>query len=1079
MNIEIEKLTTWSAGREVRTQNGPRILRKGPLTAEYRAAWRANKEAMKAVGLSMGPVDRNDPQGDWEAIWWQPLNGEVAKERDAAVEASRATDAAVEIPAPDGLAYMPFQKAGIAFATGKSGVLLADEMGLGKTIQAIGIINADPSIKRVLVVCPASLKVNWRNELNKWLVRPARVAIQNSGQPWAGSVADIIVVNYDILGKFTRQLMSETWDLLVADECQYAKNPQAQRTKLLVGAQRKADREKYPGIRAVRKVAATGTPILNKPVELFPILDYIAPGQWGFKDKIRYCKGYKGRWGWDFTGHAHEEEFQRRLRETVMVRRLKRDVLTELPAKRRQIIELDAGDAASLCAEEVDLYDGNSEEIEAASADKALAEAADDEEAYKNAVARLRSAQKVAFERISKVRHEVALAKVEQAVDHVMDVLESTPKLVVFAHHLDVIARIERELTERLQAEGSASNPVCVVTGQTPVGERQGIVDRFNTDPGKRALILGIHAVGVGLSVKASVGVFVELEWVPGIISQAEDRCLLEKSLVCYRRPAIMSGMSLTAIENIREGDEVLTEAGKFAKVLRVHQHSEHHPMVTEIEYVGWHEPLRCTYDHAIFVRRDGKNRWVLAHELLPNDSMVFPKMADCTPLQYVEIKKEWRLYETGQKSQKCIKCGASQIEARSMCRVCYRKEIHGKSRPPKPVQINPRYVRLPDHIEINDEWLYLFGWYAAEGFASISPGKSRFVSFSGHEEEEPTLRRIEKTINALGIKCGLCRNRKTKGIELRAYSGELALWFRDWFGHTAAHKKLPDVLTEVSSEQSAIILRGYTDGDGCRRSHSDGKSVEVRWSSKSQQLSWQMAMLAVKAGFIPRMKVEGDQQWAGAYTDGRCGNKRLREQDNEFIYRPIRSVKTERVKDHKWVKLYDLTVEGDHHSFTVGFATVHNCHGIGRGIEGEPLLVQHLVLEGSLDSRMAKIVVAKQDVADRMLDKDMAKLATGEPVTALDIEFDADKVQREDAKAEDPELHDAVLRGLQMLAGVCDGATMRDDMGFNGCDARIGHSLARLSRLSPKQVALGRRLLIKYRRQLPDDVNAKIRDNE
>jgi hypothetical protein len=158
MNIEIEKLTTWSAGREVRTQNGPRILRKGPLTAEYRAAWRANKEAMKAVGLSMGPVDRNDPQGDWEAIWWQPLNGEVAKERDAAVEASRATDAAVEIPAPDGLAYMPFQKAGIAFAlrvfgidvskaeshdscenqtlnrkgcpSRSVGVLLADEMGL-------------------------------------------------------------------------------------------------------------------------------------------------------------------------------------------------------------------------------------------------------------------------------------------------------------------------------------------------------------------------------------------------------------------------------------------------------------------------------------------------------------------------------------------------------------------------------------------------------------------------------------------------------------------------------------------------------------------------------------------------------------------------------------------------------------------------------------------------------------------------------------------------------------------------------------------------------------------------------------
>lgn len=666
MNIEIEKLTTWSAGREVRTQNGPRILRKGPLTAEYRAAWRANKEAMKAVGLSMGPVDRNDPQGEWEAIWWQPINGDVAKERDAAVEASRATDAQIDVPAPDGLAYMPFQKAGIAAMRSRPATLLCDSVGLGKTVQAIGVVNCDESVKSVLVVVPASLKVNWKNELRRWLVRPLSVAVQNAGEPWVGDSTDVTVLNYELLGKFP-QIYTRQWDMLVADECHAVKNRKAQRTRFLLGATKKEDREQFPGVRATRKIFMTATPILNKPIEIFPLLESLEPGRWGWKDKVRYCAGFQGRWGWDFTGHAFEEEFQRRLRENVMVRRLQRDVLKELPPKRRQIIELPCNGSQDLVDEENEIYDRQQADMEAAQADMALADAADDGEAYKAASDRLKRAQKVAFSEVALVRHQVAMAKVPQVIEHVRNVLEDTSKVVLFCHHLDVAAAYGAEF-------GVES---LTVTGETAQDKRQEIIDRFNSDASVRVLILGIRAAGVGLSVKASVEVFAELDFVPGIVNQAEGRC-----------------------------------------------------------------------------------------------------------------------------------------------------------------------------------------------------------------------------------------------------------------------------------------------------------------------------------------------------------------------------------------------------------------YGIGRGIEGEPLLVQHLVLEGSLDARMVKTIVAKQDVADRMLDKPLEALAVGEPVTAVDIDLPA---VQEPKKYEltDPELHDAVLRGLQMLAGVCDGAAMRDDMGFNGCDARIGHSLARLSRLSPKQVALGRRLLIKYRRQLPHDVNEKIRGKD
>src|SRR3972149_6701754 len=119
--------------------------------------------------------------------------------REQTITASRATTADVAIPAPDGLEYLPFQCAGIGFALDRSATLIADEMGLGKTIQTVGIINADASIKRVLVICPASLKLNWRRELTKWLVRPLTIGIAST-QEWP-EAADIVICNWDIASK--------------------------------------------------------------------------------------------------------------------------------------------------------------------------------------------------------------------------------------------------------------------------------------------------------------------------------------------------------------------------------------------------------------------------------------------------------------------------------------------------------------------------------------------------------------------------------------------------------------------------------------------------------------------------------------------------------------------------------------------------------------------------------------------------------------------------------------------------------------------------------------------------------------
>jgi SWI/SNF-related matrix-associated actin-dependent regulator 1 of chromatin subfamily A len=154
------------------------------------------------------------------------------KEVLAAVEASRATDAVIEAPAPEGLSYLPYQRAGISYALNRAGSLVADEMGLGKTIQAIGVINGDETIRRVLVICPASLKLNWNRELGRWLVREATIEIVNGGRTITtkGGDLQIVIVNYDVLKKWRDSLLADAWDLVIVDEAHYCKNAKAQRT---------------------------------------------------------------------------------------------------------------------------------------------------------------------------------------------------------------------------------------------------------------------------------------------------------------------------------------------------------------------------------------------------------------------------------------------------------------------------------------------------------------------------------------------------------------------------------------------------------------------------------------------------------------------------------------------------------------------------------------------------------------------------------------------------------------------------------------------------------------------------------
>lgn len=431
-----------------------------------------------------------------------------ADRRNETLRASRAMAADVDLPCPRGRAYLPFQKAGIAFAIASDATLLGDEMGLGKTIQALGVINSVPAINRILILCPSSLKLNWQIEARRWLVRPMTIGIVKGD--WFPLTTQMVVCNYDVLSRHEHKIKSILWDLVIIDEAHYIKNPKSLRTRIILGQPGKSE-----PIRADRKILLTGTPISNRPIELWPLLHYLDPARWKnfYRFGSRYCGMKKGRFGLEFKGADNLAELQETLRSTVMIRRLKRDVLPELPPKRRQLLVIERDDLAALMADECVIWDRSRAAVLMARCAMSGVPAGDKH--YRQAVEKLRKAESLAMTEMSRVRLEIAKAKIPDVIECVRDGLTSG-SIVCFAHH--------REVAAAIHAAFAAQS--VIVTGEQAVIERQGAVERFQSDE-KIVLFVGtIGAAGVGYTLtKATHVIFAELDWTPANLTQAEDRC--------------------------------------------------------------------------------------------------------------------------------------------------------------------------------------------------------------------------------------------------------------------------------------------------------------------------------------------------------------------------------------------------------------------------------------------------------------------------------------------------------------------------------------------------------------------------
>lgn len=481
LEIDIESLLKWSEPKTISTKNGLRTVRDATPTPKFHDLWANNRNALYEAGLSLGRF-----RGEEKVSWWQPVQIDTD-----AVEQSRQGEAeAGDLVGPEGFDYLPYQCAGIRYCIERNRVLIGDEMGLGKTIESIGVVNNVEAIKRALVISPTSLMRNWMREVERWRVdgAPLHVVKKDREIPKEGPVTAF--ATYPMLVKLESKLKNGDWDVIIYDEAHWMKNPKAQRTAAGLA------------LDAERMLFLTGTPILNRPIELWSLLQKIDPSTWfSWKNfATSYCAGFQhvtpnGKLVWDVSGASKQEELQQRLRSTCMIRRLKKDVLTELPPKRRSVVLLG---------------DGEGKESRKVHEDKL--------KALSEAFSEARSLQAPEFEEIARELAELGMRKAPMVADAIVEMLDSVDKVVVFAHHHAVMDIIQERMDE-------AKMGVAKITGKTHKDLRQAEVDRFQGDPECRVFIGSIAAAGVGLTLTAASDVaFAELPWRPSDVSQAEDR---------------------------------------------------------------------------------------------------------------------------------------------------------------------------------------------------------------------------------------------------------------------------------------------------------------------------------------------------------------------------------------------------------------------------------------------------------------------------------------------------------------------------------------------------------------------------
>ena len=390
----------------------------------------------------------------------------------------------------------PHQRAAVRYVLETRRTFVCDDMGLGKSITAIAALEAAQQYPAV-VTCPPNLTLNWEAEYKKWLPS-RRVAVVRNRKEFPSDY-DVVVVGHSNLHHYQKELAGHAGYVL--DESHAFKNFDAQRTKAAVKMAKGAE----------FVICLTGTPITNRPAEFAPQLQILGRlddfggkvGYWRY-----YCAGFKDQWNrWNISGARHLDELNDKLRGSCMVRRRKEDVLEELPPvlHNRQLVEVPLGEYRKAEADIVRYVMERAKEIAAELGVSPGAAAVR---------AKLAAESQEHLVRISVLRRLAAQAKFDQVVEVVEELRDEGRKVVLAAHHRDVVGA----LADRFGG--------LRIQGGMKLEEVEAHKSRFQSDPAADVMTISMEAAKTGHTLTAAADVvFVELPWTPADVDQTYSRC--------------------------------------------------------------------------------------------------------------------------------------------------------------------------------------------------------------------------------------------------------------------------------------------------------------------------------------------------------------------------------------------------------------------------------------------------------------------------------------------------------------------------------------------------------------------------
>ncbi|XP_016906021.1 SWI/SNF-related matrix-associated actin-dependent regulator of chromatin subfamily A-like protein 1 [Apis cerana] len=378
---------------------------------------------------------------------------------------------------------MPFQREGICYGISKGGrCMIADDMGLGKTIQALGIAHYFRKNWPLLIIVPSSMRYQWAEAIYTFLPSvPTHYIYQFANTKDIIDDSKIVITTYDLLVRAVDTFQCKIFGFVILDESHVLKSSKTARFKAA----------QCIVLQARHVVLLSGTPALSRPIELYSQINLIMPNFMGYHEYgTRYCAGEKTSFGWDFTGSSNMQELHLLLKRSCIIRRLKNDILIQLPIKKREVILLNP-DLIKIGKEMLEISKKLEKKV-------------------------LNNLEK--HNTLLQYYNESSIAKQKAICDYVSKLFVNKQKCIIFAHHHNILNAI-CEVLEFMNIK------FIRIDGKMNPERRKYEIDKFQNNDSYIAAVLSITAANAGITLTAAqLVIFAELFWNPGILCQAEDR---------------------------------------------------------------------------------------------------------------------------------------------------------------------------------------------------------------------------------------------------------------------------------------------------------------------------------------------------------------------------------------------------------------------------------------------------------------------------------------------------------------------------------------------------------------------------